>query len=559
MDSYNSYLSDIQSSMGQANTLQEKAIAKTQAEARKQQEEQEPLNLLGAELLTGGIKGVRQRFIKKVGQKVAEKTGSKSLGKFVEDVGGGRSLEDSARTATQGAVDSVTKKAEGAVNKVTSEAQNIARQAKQARQTARAKAREVIEPPEQEDQIRAKPVENIKLDTLPEQEGTFNPRPKRRVKQAPPEPEPEPELDPIEAEREGYGKDLLAPENQPFYTDSDIDTQLQKEAQKRALGDVKPPDRALENIKPYNKPENIKKAQQQQEQRDNEPVETQEEAQPKFDDPSTLPPPIADEEAIEPYDPTQELEGEFKGTGGQFKRGGLTIEAGEEQDKGLPALRDVTQDEHLENIESLSDKDYQEYQERSKGLSPLDYSKKTQIIDDIKERPARATAEARESLGLDKEPEEEPSVEQAEQFEPEEPDPFKGSVENPLTEAEAPAPPPPRPTVEEAPPPPPEQEEAPPPPPPEETEAPPPEEDEPPSGDIEQIGKTQTEQTAIKTTEKTGLEDLTADSSVFDENPLGDIVTAGLGLASLLVPLFSHAPKESPVNPINPSSQFGES
>ena len=58
---------------------------------------------------------------------------------------------------------------------------------------------------------------------------------------------------------------------------------------------------------------------------------------------------------------------------------------------------------------------------------------------------------------------------------------------------------------------------------------------------------------------KTGLEDLTADSSVFDENPLGDIVTAGLGLASLLVPLFSHAPKESPVNPINPSSQFGES
>ncbi len=43
MDSYNSYLSDIQSSMGQANTLQEKAIAKTQAEARKQQEIQDEL------------------------------------------------------------------------------------------------------------------------------------------------------------------------------------------------------------------------------------------------------------------------------------------------------------------------------------------------------------------------------------------------------------------------------------------------------------------------------------------------------------------------------------
>ncbi len=549
MDNFNSYISNVADSVSEKNTLQAQALAKQQQAATDQQESQEPLNLLGAELLTSGLKGVRQRLVKKVGQKVAEKTGSKSLGKFVEDLGGGKNVSDATATATSGVTDELTKKAETKVNKVTSDAKKIVDNVKSKVQSKVANVESQAENIKQsvEDNI-PKPTELTPLAPTP---ADYNPRPKPRAKQTPQEPVQEPELDPIEAERDGYGEDLLAPENQPVYTDSDIDSQLQKEAQKRALGDVKPPDRALENIKPYNKPENIKKAQQQAESKNTQEVTPQAEEPQKFDDPSTLPPPLE-----EPYDPTAPVEGEFTGEGGAYTRGTLKIEAGEDQPKGmsledlkpdLPPLKEVSEDEHLENVSNLSNKDFEEYKERIKGIDPLDYSKKTQVIDDIQGRPARVQAEAREALGLD-EPEEE-----LQQFEPEEPDPFKGSVENPLTQAEAPAPPPPRPTVQEAPvpPPPPPQEE-------EKEETTPTTEEETPT-----LTNTDTDaskiDTVVKDTSTDDLSKMTADSSVFDESPIGDIVTAGLGLVSLLSPLFEHKPKESPINPVNPSSQFGES
>jgi hypothetical protein len=55
------------------------------------------------------------------------------------------------------------------------------------------------------------------------------------------------------------------------------------------------------------------------------------------------------------------------------------------------------------------------------------------------------------------------------------------------------------------------------------------------------------------------LDTLTEASTAFDENPLGDVITAALGIASIFAPMFEHHQKQSPINPLNPSSQFGES
>jgi hypothetical protein len=53
------------------------------------------------------------------------------------------------------------------------------------------------------------------------------------------------------------------------------------------------------------------------------------------------------------------------------------------------------------------------------------------------------------------------------------------------------------------------------------------------------------------------LADTTVASTAEDENPIGDIITAGLGLATLLSPLFSSPTKVQPTQYLNPSSQFG--
>jgi hypothetical protein len=55
------------------------------------------------------------------------------------------------------------------------------------------------------------------------------------------------------------------------------------------------------------------------------------------------------------------------------------------------------------------------------------------------------------------------------------------------------------------------------------------------------------------------LDTLTEASTAFDENPLGDIITAALGIASIFAPMFEHHQKQSPINALNPASQFGES
>ena len=64
---------------------------------------------------------------------------------------------------------------------------------------------------------------------------------------------------------------------------------------------------------------------------------------------------------------------------------------------------------------------------------------------------------------------------------------------------------------------------------------------------------------ALKATETTTQElaDTTAASTVGDENPIGDIITAGIGLATLISPLFSSPHKVLPTQYLNPSSQFG--
>ena len=504
MDNFNSYMNSVSSSMGEANTIQQQNISDEQDKARKLQEQQEPLNLLGAELLTSGIKGVRQSFVKKISDKIVKKTGSKALGKFVSDVGSGKDISKSVQSATSGVADEVTSKVQdkvqGVVDEATGKAKAVATQAQGAVEEATGKAQDKVQGVVEEAKSNVKEVKSkakkvkskakkvkktlteepaepepvtepeqvaSKLESIGDFPADYEPRPKSR-KQVKPEDEEvaEPD-DPIEAKRAGFGDDLLAPENQPFYDASQIDEQLQKEAKARALGDVKPTDRALENIKPYNKPENIKMAQDLEDSKNkqviNEPT------------PEPEPEPI---QASPKFDPTAQVEGEFTGEGGQFKRGGLVIDAGEEQDKGisqpslflggdservesqaelktsepiesdLPPLRkDVTLDEHLDNTANLNDEDYSEYKSRIKGIDPYDYSKKTQIVDDIKARPARVTEEARESLGL---------TEEQEQEEPES-SPPKGSVENPLSQSEAPAPPPPRPTAEPEPEPEPEE------------------------------------------------------------------------------------------------------
>jgi hypothetical protein len=53
------------------------------------------------------------------------------------------------------------------------------------------------------------------------------------------------------------------------------------------------------------------------------------------------------------------------------------------------------------------------------------------------------------------------------------------------------------------------------------------------------------------------LVDATAASTAGDENPIGDIITAGIGLATLISPLFSSPHKVLPTQYLNPSSQFG--
>ncbi len=57
------------------------------------------------------------------------------------------------------------------------------------------------------------------------------------------------------------------------------------------------------------------------------------------------------------------------------------------------------------------------------------------------------------------------------------------------------------------------------------------------------------------------LAELTADSTVADENPIGDIITAGLGIASVVAPLFENEDnKAKPItNVLNPSFQAGAS
>ena len=104
-------------------------------------------------------------------------------------------------------------------------------------------------------------------------------------------------------------------------------------------------------------------------------------------------------------------------------------------------------------------------------------------------------------------------------------------------------------------------------------------EDEDPDPDKDEFGeeddifgsstdKTQVDSSPIVDTPKPTITDTdaladnlkkdTLDSTIDDDNPIGDFVTLGLGLASVIAPLFSHTAKESPQNPMNQSSQFGE-
>lgn len=55
----------------------------------------------------------------------------------------------------------------------------------------------------------------------------------------------------------------------------------------------------------------------------------------------------------------------------------------------------------------------------------------------------------------------------------------------------------------------------------------------------------------------TALDTATADSTILDDNPIGWLITAGLGIASVLSPLFAHKPKDNPQHALNPSAQFG--
>ena len=70
-------------------------------------------------------------------------------------------------------------------------------------------------------------------------------------------------------------------------------------------------------------------------------------------------------------------------------------------------------------------------------------------------------------------------------------------------------------------------------------------------GDVEKEAEGDVE----KSVEKKGIEEGVATG--LDETPIGWIMTAGLGLATILSPLLHHKINDKPSNVVNPSSQFG--
>ena len=145
-----------------------------------------------------------------------------------------------------------------------------------------------------------------------------------------------------------------------------------------------------------------------------------------------------------------------------------------------------------------------------------------------------------------------------------------GDVDNPLQGDQAP-PPPPKPTVNtkpnpsDNPEPEPEDEQQPdsePKPKPTEDEPKPqPDIDPPPPSNMPKINPDNVDddlKPLARTTEET-LADDTLASTAGDDNPLGFLITAGLGLATVFAPLFHKKPQMNPQHSINPSAVFGAS
>jgi hypothetical protein len=63
---------------------------------------------------------------------------------------------------------------------------------------------------------------------------------------------------------------------------------------------------------------------------------------------------------------------------------------------------------------------------------------------------------------------------------------------------------------------------------------------------------------AIATDTSEELGSLAGESAIMDENPISDIITVGLGIASIFTGIFEHPKAETPAHAMNPSSQFGQ-
>ena len=613
MEDYQNYansLNETFSANAQAQRLQ--AQRQQQQEERKEQE-QEPLNLLGAELIRTGINKMGADYKKilinkakqKVGegvQTVAKKTGSKTLANIGEGISKGKSGQELIQGAVSDSLDEASQKASQALQGVQTEAekqistvtQGVSDKADEIQESLPKLASTTEKTPRQIQNERRMAKQKLRNQQIKDKSDS------QRLKQQKADEEAKQSIANLpDAEQELKDK---------IYGDNPLDEQVQRDV-KKAQG----LQQKTKNIAQIQQEEDIKRrnraktmAQELEEQK-NKPLAPviqdveQNIAEPVDSQPKSLS--LSEQikqkqqqiglgqEEIGSTDPLikagtqQESIGATEGT---YQERGIKIKSSVKKQPLYKTENEanIARDAVNEKIGNLSNEDYETYKRlRDKNnIAQFDYPTKSKLVDRIESKsleerynklPTQQAQddyikglkkrkvtgiEGRKALMNDVEnfhqnledtslvpvseeevqPEAEPEVQQTEGLtEPEEQQREEREGEQP------PQIPPVQPQEETSP------EETSPEPQPKTTEETPPEEEEEPKPDISKATK-------VETGGEDALETATAESTALDENPLGDLVTVGLGLASILAPLFSHKQQESPQAPMNQNSAFGE-
>lgn len=349
MENYQNYLNSINTNNQEANQEKNEEYQKKELDLQHFNEMMEPINLVGSEMLYGGLKGLGGKVINRVGQatgsQVIKNIGEgvrkgeikdvKSLGKNLRSQAKGRLSQSGQEIADKASKNFKGAKAE--LSKVKAAPNKIKNRVNEAqkRSSQRSQTEKTIE--EKSEEGRASDVDDTKFSML--DPATDKPtRPKKEpVKQSE---DPREVLDddgkPIIDETEKLRQKQEEQERKGILNREDpLDKQIierteqEQRARSTAAEVKKSPLQAIEEAQARTAPPPPPPGQTDKPEGEGEDITDDEDIN------EYEPPPPPQAEPVKPtFDPTAPVEGEFTGTGGQFKRGGLTIEAGEDQPKG---------------------------------------------------------------------------------------------------------------------------------------------------------------------------------------------------------------------------------